>query len=299
MRTVAALILATVMISGGLACAQTPDQSQRFDAVSIKPMKEHVRPGSYGGPGTAAPERLTLTNVSLRALIARAYPGYEDWIEGPHQLDDKYNLEAVLAPGVTREQLPTLFANALADTFQLRFHTIKAAKNGFELGVAPGGPKLSHARLPLAKDASGASKFSGPGGHAPGAEDGSWGATNEDGIERFVFRQCSLDELIGAFVMRYRVTPIIDRTGLTGKFDFKLDMPLPAPQVIHLPPGFVLGNGALADHPELTRRSDESIPSPGTLSSQLQKQLGLKLVPAKVIVDSLIVDYVNPLPDNN
>ena len=65
--------------------------------------------------------------------------------------------------------------------------------------------------------------------------------------------------------------PIVDDTGLTGKYDFRLDF---VPED--------LSSGAAAD-----------------LFGALQEQLGLKLRPAKGPVEVLIVDHAERTPTQN
>jgi uncharacterized protein (TIGR03435 family) len=71
---------------------------------------------------------------------------------------------------------------------------------------------------------------------------------------------------------------VVDRTGLTGNFDFTLEWAMP------LPP---------TDSP--TRATDDSGPSLGTA---LREQLGLALRPTKARVDAPVIDRIErPEPD--
>ena len=72
--------------------------------------------------------------------------------------------------------------------------------------------------------------------------------------------------------------PIVDKTGLTGEFDFTLEF---APQ----PPGAVT-----------VEAPDESGPN---LLTAVQQQLGLKLNPSRVSLDVLIIDRVDKIPVEN
>ena len=86
-----------------------------------------------------------------------------------------------------------------------------------------------------------------------------------------------LSALVDMLSREFRM-PIVDKTGLTGRFDFKLEF---APQ----PPG------ALTPDP-----TDEGGPN---LLSAVQQQLGLKLTPSKVSLDVLIVDRAEKVPTEN
>jgi uncharacterized protein (TIGR03435 family) len=73
------------------------------------------------------------------------------------------------------------------------------------------------------------------------------------------------------------VTPagriVIDKTGITGNYDFKLSY-------------------ATANNPD----PDPDLPN---LFTAVQEQLGLKLVPQKVPVDFLVIDYLDKIPTEN
>ena len=85
--------------------------------------------------------------------------------------------------------------------------------------------------------------------------------------------------------------PVIDKTGLSGKYDFNLEytpdltgVPPPPPGALP-PPGAATGNIA----------SD-----PGsTIVSALEKQLGLKLSASKAKLDVIVVDHVERIPTEN
>jgi uncharacterized protein (TIGR03435 family) len=66
-------------------------------------------------------------------------------------------------------------------------------------------------------------------------------------------------------------SPVADKTGLSGSYD------------IHL---------AYRESAE----EDTSLPS---IFTAVQEQLGLKLVPAKVPVDNLVIDHVDKVPTEN
>ena len=74
--------------------------------------------------------------------------------------------------------------------------------------------------------------------------------------------------------------PVLDRTGLTGKFDF----------VMEFTPQF---NGPLP--PGANFQPDESGP---TFLEALRQQLGLKLEPQKGPVDVIVVDHVEQPSEN-
>lgn len=71
--------------------------------------------------------------------------------------------------------------------------------------------------------------------------------------------------------------PVIDKTGLTGAYDFDLK--------------FAPSDGPLADDPHVA-----DLPN---LFTAVQEQLGLKLVPHNVTIDTLVIDHVDKIPTEN
>lgn len=79
--------------------------------------------------------------------------------------------------------------------------------------------------------------------------------------------------------------PIIDRTGLTGRFDLVLEF---TPDMSRFP--LEPGAGAPGD----------SVTDPGSdAPSAVEKQLGLKLTEAKVMLNVIVVDHAEKSPTEN
>lgn len=83
--------------------------------------------------------------------------------------------------------------------------------------------------------------------------------------------------------------PVIDKTGLSGKFDFDLAIPifsLDAPVEVQAGGrSFTVARGSHAE--------------PKSASAALEKQLGLKLNPVKLKVDLIVVDHLERTPTEN
>lgn len=82
----------------------------------------------------------------------------------------------------------------------------------------------------------------------------------------------SISDLLGWSPFRY--DHVVDKTGLAGKYDFRLVYRQP-------------GNGSPADN---------SVPD---LFGALEKQLGLKARPAEVSIDVLVIDRAKEMPTGN
>jgi uncharacterized protein (TIGR03435 family) len=77
--------------------------------------------------------------------------------------------------------------------------------------------------------------------------------------------------------------PIVDKTGLTGKFDFTLEFAPQAP-------------GALPPPPSMDGSPEARDESGANLMTAVQQQLGLRLNPGKVHLDVLVIDRADRIP---
>jgi len=80
--------------------------------------------------------------------------------------------------------------------------------------------------------------------------------------------------------------PVVDKTGLTGKYDIRLSFDDTTHQA---------GAGPAADGAPL-----DDTPSGGpSVSKAVEQQLGLKLQPAKDPIDVLVIDHIEKTPTAN
>jgi uncharacterized protein (TIGR03435 family) len=86
-----------------------------------------------------------------------------------------------------------------------------------------------------------------------------------------------LSTLLGLLQGRLKGSHLVDKTGLTGRYDFKLEFMDPGAQ-----PG----------------ATDIRDPIPDVFTA-LEKQLGLRLEKAKVPVDVLVIDHIEKAPTAN
>jgi uncharacterized protein (TIGR03435 family) len=287
-----------IVLTAPLVCGQT------FDVASLKPGDSNLVPGvsrqMKGGPGTADPGRVTFTQVTLSQLIMRAWDVQHFQIAGPAWHGDPtpiygYTINATMPPDTTKEKFRVMLRNLLIDRFQMRIHREKKTMNGYELVIAPGGPKLKETTQD--PDAPPGHVQSGvtadgfpllPPGHAAGV-------AVSGGAEHLKAQSYTLEDLPGSYLPGFvsaatgdPVGPIVDKTGLTSKYDFTLVFdarrgapPLVSPN-IPLPPEPEEGSGY-----------------PG-LFGAIEKQLGLRLVKVKdVPVDMLIIDGMERSPIKN
>jgi len=286
-----------------IGCAAIYGQNLTFEVASVKPAApvaagERMFMGSRGGPGTVDPGHITSSNMTLKALLVNAYGVQPYQINGPAWLDtERYDIIAKVPLETTKEQIAVMWQNLLAERFGVVLHHESREFNVDELVVAKGGPKLKQSEMdpnapPLARtpgppklDKNGFPELSGPG-MLTMMTIGQNGPTAHT-----VARAQSISQLTAMLGNQLR-HPVVDKTGLTGKYDFKLEFtpdmsgaPLPPP-----PPGMAGPPGG----------PPGSASDPGTnLGAAVQQQLGLRLISGKAKLDVLIIDRANKTPTEN
>jgi uncharacterized protein (TIGR03435 family) len=238
----------------GPVAAATP--SPAFEAASIHLVDPHTVDDLQRGIGQFSMSQFptdlfTAKNASLPFLLQITYSvdTQENISAMPGWMDSQlYDISAKVEGDrqLSLEQMRPLLQQLLAQRFHLAVHRESRLVSGFALVVAKGGPKLQPPAKPRRK--LGAQIL-------PNGLD----AWNMD-LAHFVL-----------MLARPAGQPIVDKTGLTGLYDFKLSY-------------------APANDP------DSSLPS---FFTAVQDQLGLKLEPQKVPVETLVIDHVDRIPTEN
>jgi uncharacterized protein (TIGR03435 family) len=266
-------------VTGGPAptappAAATPAPME-FDVVSVKPntsengmMRVMTRPGIFSATG-----------VTLKTLIQQAYNIREDLISsGPGWVGSSaWDIEGKISPAdadalkaMTNEQRNAaqrqMMQHALVDRFKLQTHIETKTLPVYELVLAKSGSKLKEAD---------------PNNTYP------TGIKGPDGIGRAGSIRIEPGKLMGQglpissltnILSRNVERTVIDKTGLTGKYDLTLTW---KPEDDH---GGQENGAADANAPDLF--------------TALQEQLGLKLVSTKGPVDTLVIDHVEKPAEN-
>jgi uncharacterized protein (TIGR03435 family) len=263
------------------AQAGTSPAVREFEVASIKPCKDDDR----NETSAPSPGRLNLSCLTVRGLIQVAYERYaggrfhpldfRDFppIEGgPKWLDsDRFEIRAKADGRFSQAMMngPMLQA-LLEDRFKLKLHRESRVGTVYALTIAKGGPKLqpfkegSCITMDLENPTPPASeKLPFLCGTISGRRSGPNQIMDVHGM--------SLDEF-SKFGMGLFGHPVINETGIAGKFDVHLE--------------FVPNNTAADD------------PSGPSIFTALQEQLGLKLIPAKGSIDVLVIDRVERPSEN-
>jgi bla regulator protein blaR1 len=232
------------------------DANPSFEVATIKPSK----PGRPGKLLTMRGRQFLTVNTTLSDLIVFAYGIHPKQIVGaPAWIDsDKYDLagepDAKGQPSLN--QVKVMLQKLLADRFQLAFHHDKKELSVYALRVAKNGPKLTRSQADP---------------HAP---------------PRLLFTKlgnlpagnASMADFAGVMQAAVLEKPVLDQTGLSGKWDFTLTWTPDPTQFAGL------RNGAAPPPVDPN--------GPPDLFAAIQQQLGLKLESTKAPVDVLVIDRV-------
>jgi uncharacterized protein (TIGR03435 family) len=281
---ISAAILA--LLAGGCGAYAQQAGSPTFEVASIKPGPPPDVRGTFvrssGGPGSNDPERYTAENFSLENLVMNAYDVKPYQLNAPDWMRDaRFNITAKIAPGATKEQFRLMQQNLLAERFGLKVHWETKEMPIYELVVAKGGLKIKEAAPekpadpdqprpgpppPMARDANGYPVLP-PGDRAMMMMIGNGKAVRRARRETMQQTATQLSFQLGR--------PVVDATGLTGKYDFDLRWQNSSAS-------------AAAD--------GDSGPD---LPQAIQEQLGLKLEAKKGPVKILVVDHAEKTPAEN
>lgn len=236
-----------------------------YDVASVKENKSGDGHGEY----TNTPDGLRMTNIPLKIMIAEAYGINQEFISGgPGWVDSTgYDLDAKVAgedvpelKQLTHKQRMAMLQPLLAERFHLKAHVEEKILPIYELRVAKAGPKLTPS-IPItpstAKPREGGAQDSVRAMFGPGHFEG-----HGVGISVLV---ASLPDVVHR--------RIIDKTGLTGTYDFDVKY---APEDEH--------GGGSPDN-----GTSDQVPS---VFTALEEQLGLKLQSSKGPVETLVIDQV-------
>jgi uncharacterized protein (TIGR03435 family) len=262
---VAILVLWATVVIGQTNPPMAATSRPRFDAfdvATVKPVDADAKAGRlFKMDGT---HRWLATNYTLKNLIALAYDLNPRTISGgPGWMDEQcFNIEAV-TPGDVRpnrlEQMQMLRA-LLVERFGLIFHRQDKEFSIYELDVAKDGPKLKAAAKP---------------DDPPQLV----GVVYPGKIE-VPARSVTMDDFVAMLQRATLDRPTVNKTGLTGKYDFDLEWAQDESQY----------GGQVPAAP------DDSQSPP--LFTAVQEQLGLKLEATRGMVSAMIVDQAQkPSPN--
>jgi uncharacterized protein (TIGR03435 family) len=290
----------SLMAAAVSASAQTTPPSNAeptFEVASVKPNKT----GAPGGSFVMPPGRFTATNIPLRVLITNAYQlsffqvvGGPDWIG-----TDRFDITAKAPDGAPPEQTRAMVRTLLKERFKLVVHMEMRDTPIYALVKARAddrlGPSLKRSTMDCgpvrtqraaataaAARARGAAPVPVPSSPGPNEQvvcgmrlAGRGGAT-------LTYRAANITLAALANALRTHVgREVVDRTGLTGEFDFDLQFATPA-------------TSAAPDRGVPIAPLDEA----ASVFTALQEQLGLKLESTRGQLELMVIDSAERPTEN-
>jgi bla regulator protein blaR1 len=295
MKNTSLLIALGFLVIAIRTFSQTPSETKpAFEVASIKPNKSGDNRVSIGG---GAGGRFVATGVPLRLLMTVAYrvrdfqiSGGPDWLQ-----TDRWDIEARAEegsipspPGPPDPNVPDPMAlrvqSLLEDRFQLKLHRETREMPVYELTVSKGGSKLK-----LSEDQN---PFRPPERSAPPPPPPQRGAPMRPGSMRMGRGDLeavgvSIPIFVNALSGQLGRT-VIDRTGLKGLYDLKLQWIL----------DFGPGAGPLGGALPAGVQPPTADPAGPSIFTAVQEQLGLRLESTKGPVEVILVDSVEKPTEN-
>lgn len=274
----------TVMaVISALAAAVAQSPPPAFDVASVR---ENTSVSDTGGIAPPTPGRLRITNTPLRFILLHAFQlmdhqliGAPGWTESARfDINATYQPDAARTEQDTRAMLRTL----LADRFGLQAHREMRELPIYSLVMVRQngalGPQLVRSSFDCDRWIAEKRPQTVAGRASPVAPGGKRPVCSMTAARRFITAGTrTMQHLLGP-LQAMTGRPVIDRTGLTGAFDFDLQWT----------------SGPVAPAAGAAAPPDDG-PS---IFVALQEQLGLRLEPGRAPFNVVVVDAVQrPTPD--
>jgi uncharacterized protein (TIGR03435 family) len=226
-------------------------QPLRFEVASVKKVDTGGSPGDIPRNADPAPGHFTMRNVPLRMLLEWAYDLKDYEISGPDwiKFGERYEVIAKAAGAATESQVRQMLQTLLIERFQMKVHHETRDLPVYVLLPGKSKPKVKE----VAADAP------------PSFGQGSGATFLAQPISRFTFT-----------LSRRMDRPVLDRTGLQGRYDFTIDLS---------------GLGYNGREPE--------VPGGPSIFTTVQRDLNLRLEARKEPIEILVIDFANKIPTEN
>jgi uncharacterized protein (TIGR03435 family) len=244
------------------------DADPNFEVATIKPNDS----GATSMQGLTMRGRNFATRASsLGDLIGFAYEVQAKQIVGsPDWLDkDRFDIAAVPEQegSPSPEQIRIMIRKLLADRFKLTFHHDKRELSAYVLTVSKSGHKLTATQVK---------------GTLPGI-----GMRPATGGLTLNMINATIPDFTGFLQLLVLDRPVVDQTGIQGRFDFQCMFSPDDSQFGGHPPQMPAPAGGNS-----TNATDAAATAAPSLYDALQQQLGLKLTAEKTAVDVIAIDHV-------
>lgn len=271
-------VMALTLSGSGIAGAQAPsasaeattpmaaDANPGFEVSTVKPSRPDQPNTTSGQMG----HRVVMSNTTVLFLMSFAYDVQEKQVADPPAwvASSKFDFDGVAdTPGEPNlEQLKRMLQKLLADRFQLKFHREKRELSAYVLTIAKSGMKLNQSH----DDPHGMPSLLMQPGFPK--------------VAAMKARNMSMTDFARLMQSGIVDRPVVDQTGLTGRYEFLLRWTPDETQFLQA--------GARMSVPG----NDADAPS---LFSAVQEQLGLRLSAEKrTPVEVLVLDHIDKPSEN-
>lgn len=258
-RVCRSLFVSAVLFAVGFGVrAQTAEPQTQMDAtIEVAVVRPHPAAVMHNN-FSFQKNRFELEDQPLLKMIAFAYSvnsrqivNVPKWVEEKHwDMSGTTNLTA----DATLPQEQQLVRQLLKERFGLQFHREKREMPAYALQVGNGQPKL-------------------PAAANPNVQPLEWTQGN-DRQRTENYRSSTITDFI-LIKQLFMDRPLVDQTGLTGRYDFKLTY-------------------SYGDAPTVDADAD----TPPTQFTAIKEQLGLKFEPVKASVEAFVIDSIQPSTAN-
>ena len=255
MRSNSSWIVVPLLLTAVSQAFSQPKPSTEFEVASVRPNVADDRIVTINvGPGG----RFSARGYTLVLLMQRAY-GVMDWnvTGGPDWIrTDRFDVSANanVSGNLTEHQLQPLLQRLLAERFKIKVHDAATDVPGYSLVIAKGGPRIHATADPPADGEERRDEF----------------RMNFNGLKGTAISMPTL----ARFVAGKLGLVAVDETGLKGLYDVEAEWRFDPEQPTIQVPG-----------------EDPREPWRFIVFKALEDQLGLKLVPKKITVQTIVVDH--------
>jgi len=247
---VAKLFGISLLLIGALAGAQV---HPTFEVASVKRATGGGPPGDIPRNMDGSPGSFAMRNVPLRYALEWAYDMKDYEISGPDwmNVEERYDIIAKAAGPATNDQMKLMLQTLFLERFKMNVH--RETRDLPVYLLLPG---------------------RGPARVKPASADGE--PTLQGSPSGIYFHNQPISRL--TFLLTRRMDrPVLDKTGLTGVYDFTID---------------TSGLGFNGQPPQ--------DPNAGpSIFTAIQDNLGLRLEAQRAPVDVLVIDHVEKIPVEN
>jgi uncharacterized protein (TIGR03435 family) len=284
--TMKATALFFTLVTAPAIFCQAPAPSPQFEVASVKPA-EPIGPGTLSVGVHIDGAMVRCSSLSLLNYLNMAYDVKDYQIIGPDWLaSERYDIVAKRPDGVEGEKaLRGMMASLLQDRFKLMMHRETRDLPAYALVVGKGGLKIKEVPPDADADNSKVDVNVTGGGRGGTTVNLGGGSSLSYQMTTMTAKRVTFESITDS-LSKFLDRPVVDMTGLTGRYDFALEYS--AAELRNL----VKANGA-----DASMIPDFGDPTISIFTSV--ETLGLKLEARKAPVPVIVIDSAQKTPTAN